>query len=58
MSNLNYIKIGWSYCRCGCHSNPGAVKHCIPCCDICPICNRGVKGSLAEHIEEIHGGQK
>jgi hypothetical protein len=30
-------------CRCLCHHNPDMIKHCVPCCSICPVCKQNIK---------------
>lgn len=40
-------------CTCICHRSGSAVKHCIPCCYICPGCGKNIiKGLYNKHIKE------
>jgi hypothetical protein len=52
--NIDLMDIdSWYYCPCMCHKS-SSVKHCIPCCIICPICKQGIVGNINKHIYEIH----
>ncbi len=34
-------------CNCECHSNSD-MHHCMPCCEICPNCNKRIKHSFID----------
>lgn len=39
-------------CTCICHRSPG-VKHCVPCCNICPRCGKNIiRGRYQQHLKE------
>ena len=45
---------GWNYCQCICHEKGSNAVHCMPCCDICPVCHNGIGGNMENHLRETH----
>jgi len=46
-------------CNCICHRNPGGVRHCMPCCTICPVCGKNIRiMHIQTHIERCRKENK
>jgi len=44
-------------CTCICHTQEG-VRHCMPCCHVCPKCGKNITGFVSGRHKEFCEGQK